>query len=87
MERLYIYSGALAVIGLSIGLPAALSVLSGDHSIPLLLMTVGGAGMTIVAGYESLQRDPDSFEISASLLFALIAAACLSVLGTALSLL
>lgn len=85
MERLYIYNSALAVIGLSLGFPAVRSLISGDHSIPILLMAVGGGGMIVSAGYESLRTDPDEFKISVAALFTLVGAACLSLLGTVLS--
>ncbi|MFD1588449.1 hypothetical protein ACFR9U_15815 [Halorientalis brevis] len=85
MERLYVYNGALSVIGLSLGFPAVRSLIAGDHSIPVLLMTIGGGGMIVSAGYESLRTDPDEFEISTATLFAFVGAACLSLLGTVLS--
>jgi len=43
MERLYIYTGTFAVIGASLGGPATRSLIAGDHSIPILLMAIGGA--------------------------------------------
>jgi hypothetical protein len=85
MERLYLYSAAMAIIGLSIGSPAALSVFSGDRSVPLLLMTIGGVGMVATAGYEVVRCDPAEFEIPGRVLFVVVGAACLSLLGTVLS--
>ncbi len=85
MERLYLYSSSIAVIGLSIGFPAALSVISGDRSVPILLMTIGGGGMVATAGYEVVRSNPAEFEIPAGILFALVGAACLSLLGAVLS--
>jgi Na+/citrate or Na+/malate symporter len=85
MKRLYVFNGALVIIGLSLGLPAAQSLIVGDHSIPVLLMALGGGGMIVSAGYESLRTDPEEFTISAAALFALVGAACLSLLGTLLS--
>lgn len=82
---MYLYSAAMTVIGLSIGFPAAVSVISGNHSIPILLMTIGGIGMVATAGYEVVRSDPAEFEISAGVLFVLLGAACLSLLGTVLS--
>ncbi|RJX44849.1 hypothetical protein DM826_01725 [Halonotius aquaticus] len=85
MERLYIYTGAFAVIGLSVGGPATRSLAAGDHSIPILLMAIGGAGMTVTAVYEALETDPEEFIASAISIFALVGAACLTLLGTVLS--
>ena len=85
MERLYIYNGALAVIGFLLGFPAVRSLIDGDHSIPVLLLAIGGGGMIVSASYESLRTDPDEFEISAAALFVLVGAACLTLLGTVLS--
>jgi len=85
MKRLYVYNGAFAVIGLSIGFQATLSVFSGEYSLPILLMLSGGSGMVLIAIYESLQTDPDEFRISAAALFGVIGAACLTLLGTILS--
>ncbi|AGB31722.1 hypothetical protein C488_14692 [Natrinema pellirubrum DSM 15624] len=86
MERLYAYNGALAVLGISLGLNALPSLAAGERSIPLLLIAVGSSGMTIGAVYESLSTDPVEFEISAGAFLALIAAACLSLIGTLLEL-
>ncbi|MDS0293084.1 hypothetical protein [Halogeometricum luteum] len=85
MERLYVYSGALAVIGVSVGSPAVRSLAAGDRSIPVLLVAVGGGWMVVGAVYESLRTDPDEFRVPAAVLFALVGAACLSLLGTLLS--
>ncbi|QCC52186.1 hypothetical protein [Halapricum salinum] len=85
MERLYVYNGALAVIGLSLGLPAMGSLIAGNYSIPVLLMAIGGGGMIVGAGYESLRTDPNEFTISVAALFALVGAACMSLLGAILS--
>ena len=85
MERLYIYNGALAVIGFSLGFPAVRSLIDGDHSIPVLLLAIGGGGMIVTAGYESLRTDPEEFNISATALFAVVGAACVILLGTILS--
>jgi uncharacterized membrane protein YjjP (DUF1212 family) len=85
MQRLYIYNGALAVIGASLGGPAVRSLMAGDWGISLLLMTIGGCGMILGAGYESLRTDPNEFTISTGLLILLVGAACMSLLGTLLS--
>lgn len=85
MERLYIYNSALAVVGLSVGFPAAQPIISGNYSISTLLMGIGGSGMIIGAGYESLRTNPDEFNVSATALFTVVGAACVSLLGTVLS--
>ena len=85
MERLYVYNGALAVIGLSLGLPAMSTLVAGNYSIPVLLMAIGGCGTIVGAGYESLRTDPSEFTISAAALFALVGAAFISLLGALLS--
>jgi len=85
MERLYIYNGALAVIGFSLGFPAVRSLIAGDHSISVLLLAIGGGGMIVTAGYELLRTDPDEFNISTAALFAVVGAACVILLGTILS--
>ncbi|VTT85389.1 hypothetical protein DM2_271 [Halorubrum sp. DM2] len=85
MERLYVFNGAFAVIGLSIGVPAARSLAAGDHGIGVLLMAVGGVGLVATAGYESLRTDPEEFTASGGALLLLIGAACLTLLGTVLS--
>lgn len=86
MERLYIYSSAMAVIGLCLFVPAAQSVVTGDQSISILLMTVGGGGMISGAVYKSIRTDPEEFEFHSVRLLLLVVLACLAVLGTALSL-
>ncbi|QUO48029.1 hypothetical protein [Halorubrum ruber] len=84
MEDLYVYTGSFAVIGTSLGGPAVASVVGGDRGIPILLMAIGGAGMLAVAGYESLQTDPEEFTAPPIVLLALVGAACLTLLGTVL---
>ena len=84
MEDLYLYTGSFAVIGASVGGPAVASLVAGDRSIPILLMATGGVGMLAVAGYESLQTDPEEFTAPPIVLLALVGAACLTLLGTVL---
>jgi len=84
VERLYAYNGALAVIGISLGLNAVPSLVAGEQSLPLLLLGIGSIGMVLGAVYESLSTDPAEFEVSAGALLALIVAACLSLTGTIL---
>ncbi|MFC7187237.1 hypothetical protein [Halorubrum yunnanense] len=85
MEDLYIYTGSFVVIGASIGGPAVGSLIAGDRGIPILLMAIGGAGMLATGGYELLRTDPEEFTASAIVLLVLVGSACLSFLGTILS--
>ena len=81
MKRLYIYTGSFIVIGGSVGGPATRSLAAGEYSIPILLMTIGGAGMIANAVYKALKTDPEEFTASALSTFALAGAACLAVLS------
>ncbi|ELZ55906.1 MULTISPECIES: hypothetical protein [Halorubrum] len=85
MERLYVFSGALAVIGLSTGMPAIRSLAAGDHGVGVLLAAVGGVVLVATAGYESVRTDPEEFTVPGGGLLLLIGAACLTLLGTVLS--
>ena len=85
MQRLYIYDGALVVIGATLGVPAVRSVTTGVWSLPLLLMTVGGCGLVLAAGSHSVRTDPDEFTVSTRQLALNVGAACLALLGTVLS--
>lgn len=85
MQRLYIRNGALAVVGASLGAPAVRSVIAGDWSIPILLMTIGGCGLVLGAVYQLLRVDPDDFTVSTSMLVLNIGAACLAFFGALLS--
>jgi hypothetical protein len=85
VKRLYIYAGAYIVIGGSMGGPAMRSLITGEWSLPVLLLTIGGCGMVLGAVYELLRTDPDEFSISASRLFVVVGAGCLCFLGTLLS--
>lgn len=85
MEDLYIYTGSIAVVGASVGGPAMRSLVVGNRSIPILLMAIGGGGMLVTAGYKSLRTDSEDFTVPAARLLLIIAAACLSLLGTILS--
>lgn len=85
MNRLYMYNGAIAVIGLCMFVPAVISIAGGEYSIPILLLTVGGGGMVSSAIYRSLRDNNEEFNISAGWLLLIIGVACLSVFGTVLS--
>lgn len=85
MEGLYIYTGSFVVIGASIGGPAVGSLITGDHSIPVLLMAIGGGGMLAIAAYESLRTDPEEFTVSSVTLLMLVGATCLTLFGTIFS--
>jgi hypothetical protein len=85
MNRLYIYNGAIAVIGLCLFVPAVVSIAADEYSIPILLLTVGGGGMVSGAIYRSLRVDQEEFNISVGWLLLMIGLACLSVFATGLS--
>ena len=84
MQRLYIYNAALAIVGASLGGPAVRSIIAGDWGISILLMTIGGCGLVLGAVYQSLQTDPDDFNLSTGMLVLNIGAACLALFGTLL---
>jgi uncharacterized membrane protein YjjP (DUF1212 family) len=85
MQRLYIYNAALVIVGASLGGPAVRSIIAGEWSISILLMTIGGCGLVLGAVYQSLRTDPDDFTVSTSMLVLNIGAACLALFGTLLS--
>ncbi|NKE37737.1 hypothetical protein GWG54_18390 [Natronococcus sp. JC468] len=85
MEDLYIYTGSIAVLGVLLGGPAVGSLIAGDRSIPILLTAIGGGGMLVTAGYNSLRTDPEEFTVPAIGLLLLVAAVCLTLIGTVLS--
>lgn len=78
MQRLYVYNGALAIIGVSLGLGPVLTLKNGESSIVLWLMAVSGGGMVVGAVYESMTTDPDSYSINTSALLGLVFAALLA---------
>jgi|GEM_PF-4949878 len=86
MERLYVYEGALAAIGLSVAVQAAVSLDGGDPSLGTVLMVVGGIGAVVGASYDVVRRDPATFDASAGAVFALVLAAAVSLLGALLNL-
>jgi hypothetical protein len=63
MQRLYLYDGSMAIVGVVLGFDAALDLAAGQSSIPLWLMAVGGGGMVVSALYEAITTDPDDFSI------------------------
>jgi len=84
MKRLYLYQGALAVLGLSFLLNAGTSFAAGDWSTVPLLFAVSGSGLLLGSGYESFRTDPAEFTISAGTLFMISGSACLSLIMTVL---
>jgi hypothetical protein len=83
VRRRHVYHGALATVGLCLGLPAAWSLGAGDRSVPIALMAVGGLGTAVGAGYESLRTD--GVDVSAARLLVLVGAASLGLVATVLS--
>lgn len=77
MQRLYVYNGALAVIGVSLGLEATLALIAGQSRITLWLMALGGSGMVVAAVYEAVTTDPDGYSVNTYALFGIVFAALL----------
>ncbi|KTG09047.1 hypothetical protein AUR64_14695 [Haloprofundus marisrubri] len=78
MERLYLYNGALAVLGLSFLFNSGATIAGGDVDIISILFLLSGGGMVLGAVYESLRTDPAEFTISAGALMVIVGGACLS---------
>jgi hypothetical protein len=87
MQRLYVYNGALAIIGVSLGLKAGFYLIAGQSSIILWLMAVAGCGMVVGAVYEAMTTDPDGYSINTYALFGLVFAALLALSSIVLQLL
>jgi len=65
--------------------PAARSVIAGEYSLPIVLLTIGGSGMATGAIFRSIRTDPEEFTLPAARLLLLIALAGFSVLVTVIS--
>ncbi|MFC7069193.1 hypothetical protein [Halobaculum lipolyticum] len=84
MDRLYLFTGALAVCGAAIGAQGAVELLAGGSGVWLWVMAVGGAGTVVAAGYRSVTDDPETFEVAVAPLLGLWLGAVLALLGLAL---
>ena len=87
IERLYVWSGLVAVIGFSTLLSSAASILAGSGSIGNWMMVVGGGALVFVASWESRRRDPAAFSKSAYWFVVLAFAALLSFVGSLMTVL
>jgi hypothetical protein len=87
MDRLYVYNGTTAVIGLCLLVSGVQSVVTGGHTIPALFVIVSSGAMVSGAVYSSVRTDPEAFSFPAARLVLLVTLACLAVVTTALSLL
>ncbi len=67
MKRLYIYNVALAIVGASLGGPAVANYCHGEGYLKIAY-DYGGCGLVLGAVYQSLQTDPDDFNLSTSML-------------------
>ncbi|GAA0652031.1 hypothetical protein [Salarchaeum japonicum] len=83
MERLYVYDGALALIGLSVIVQTAVT---GDNAALTAFVAVSGGAMVVGAGYDALRRDPAEFAVPAGAVLALVVAAGIAVCGALLNL-
>jgi NAD kinase len=86
MQRLYLYNGSMAIIGLVIGPVATFDLVAGQSSISLWLMAVGGDGMVVAAVYETITTDPDDFSINTYALLGFLFAALLCLASAILQL-
>ena len=83
MERLYLYHGAFAVLGMSFLLNASAAFVAGAWGLVPLTFGISGGGLILSAGYESLRTDPAEWTISAGALFLIGGTASLSLVLTA----
>ena len=84
MERLYVYQGAFAVLGVSFLLNASAAFAAGEWDLVPVIFGISGSGLVLSSGFESIRTDPSEFTISAGSLFVMVGAACLSLLLTVL---
>jgi fatty acid desaturase len=82
VDRLYIWSGLMAVIGLSTLLSSAASILAGSGSIGNWMMVIGGGALVFVVGWEVRHRNPAEFSKSTYWFVVLAFAALLSLVGS-----
>lgn len=85
VNRALLYHGSWLVVGVCTAVPALLSIRAGEFGIGTLLMAVGGVGLVLGVGYERRFRDAPDPELPAGVLFALVFAAALTLVGTVLS--
>ncbi|MEE6211053.1 hypothetical protein U3A55_12950 [Salarchaeum sp. III] len=83
MERLYVYNGALAVIGVAVVVQTAVT---GGSTLLTAFVAASGGAMVVGAGYDAVRRDPAEFTVPAGAVFALVVAAGVALLGALLNL-
>lgn len=84
MERLSVYIGTFAIVGIVFGLNALALFATGEWGLPALLIATGSVVMITGAAYESVSTDPAAFEISSTELLVILVGGCLSLIGTVL---
>ena len=63
IERLYLWDGLLAIIGVSIIISSVTSILAGEGNLSHVTI-VGGIAILVGATYEASARDPDAFGVN-----------------------
>lgn len=81
VRRLYILTGTFAMIGMSIGLDAALDIQAGESGILLWIVLLSGLLMMAGAAYGTVTGNPDEYKIDGYRIILLLLAALLSFTG------
>ncbi|SFS87505.1 hypothetical protein [Halostagnicola kamekurae] len=84
MERLSIYNGLFAIIGILFGLNALALFVTGEWGLPALLVAVGSVVMITGAVNELVSTDPPALEISSTELLVVFVGGCMILIGTVL---
>lgn len=84
MNRFYLFYVSTLIGGAALGIPALISVITGEQSIPLVLQAVGGCGMAVGAIYEVFSKDPAEFTVGRYTVWTLVLATLLIVLARAI---
>ncbi|SIR93107.1 hypothetical protein SAMN05421858_4634 [Haladaptatus litoreus] len=84
MNRFYLYHVSMLIVGATLGIPALVSVIFGEQSIPLVLQSVGGCGMAVGAIYEVFSKDPAEFTVGKYTVWTVTLGALLVVLSYAI---
>lgn len=86
MNRFYLFYVSTLIGGVALGIPALISVITGEQSIPLVLQAVGGCGMAVGAIYEVFCKDPAEFTVGKYTVWTVVLAALLIILSGAIRL-
>ncbi|WP_435080016.1 hypothetical protein [Halococcus sp. AFM35] len=81
VRRLYVRTGAFMILGLSLGLDAALDLWVGESGILLWIVVFSGFLTVVGAAYEALTGDPDEHKINGYWLALIIFGALLTLTG------